>query len=124
MTPGRERVVIEGLKIDMSTEQLAARLTERIRWHQETVAEYDRVFRESQGKGRQRRSRAVLAHEMREHQEQVAVLSLIREHLVPGEVYRLTECDLRFADLAPDPYLGSFVPPRFDEESEEASVDS
>jgi hypothetical protein len=35
--PEEERVVIEGLKIERSSEQLAGRLAERIRWHAQTI---------------------------------------------------------------------------------------
>lgn len=112
--------MIEGLKIEMSTDQLSARLAERILWHQQTVDAYEEELSRSRGGSRDGR-RNVLEQEMREHQEQVVVLSLLRDHLIPNEVYRLMENDLRFADLAPDPYLGGFIRPRFAEESAEVS---
>ena len=115
--------MIEGLKIEMSSEQLAGRLAERIRWHEQTIEAYREALLQTEVRGRAHRNRSVLEHQVREHQEQTAVLSLLREHLIPGEVYRLTECDLRFADLVPDPYLGSFVRPELDEEGAEVSAD-
>lgn len=113
--------MIEGLKVEMSTEQLAARLAERILWHQQTVEAYERELACSKATAQDDRRQCALEHEMREHQEQVAVLSLLRDHLIPNEVYRLMENDLRFADLAPDPYMGGFIRPQFAEESAEGS---
>ena len=70
--------MIEGLKLTMTGEQLITRLEERIRFHETSTAREE-----------SRRAR-------------VAALTLIRDHLVAGEVYRLGEYDLRFADLLPE----------------------
>ena len=54
----------------------------------------------------------MIEHEMREHREQAGVLEMLRDHLVPGEVYELGEMDLRFADLVPDFHLEYTAPRR------------
>jgi hypothetical protein len=38
------------------------------------------------------------------HAERLALLTFLRDHLVAGEVYRLDEEDLKFAELLPDRY--------------------
>jgi hypothetical protein len=70
--------MIDGLKLTMTGEQLIAKLDERILVHQ-TSEQHDEA--------RQRR---------------VDTLTLIRDHIVLDEVYRLGEYDLRFADLLPE----------------------
>jgi hypothetical protein len=45
--------------------------------------------------------RHVIRMERDDHLEQAAFLILLRDHLVPGEVYRLAEEDLRLADIVP-----------------------
>jgi hypothetical protein len=54
----------------------------------------------------------MIEHEMREHQEAAAVLTLLREHLIPDEIYRLNEHDLRFADLVPEFHMEYSAPRR------------
>ena len=49
-------------------------------------------------------ARHSLERKHQQHTERVALLSFIRDHLVAGEVYRLREEDLRFAELLPDRY--------------------
>lgn len=70
--------MIEGLKLTMTGEQLIAKLEERIRV-QEGSAQHDDARR-----------------------RRVDTLTLIRDHIVLDEVYRLGEYDLRFADLLPE----------------------
>lgn len=70
--------MIEGLKLTMTGETLIAKLNERIRVY-ETSSEREEL----------RRAR-------------VEALTLIRDHIVLDEVYRLGEYDLRFADLLPE----------------------
>jgi hypothetical protein len=70
--------MIDGLKLTFTGEELIARLEERIRVHQAAD------------------TRAEL------RQARLQALTLIRDHVVGEEVYRLGEYDLRFADLLPD----------------------
>lgn len=59
----------------------------------------------------------MIEHEMRQHQEEAATLTMLREHLIPDEIYRLTETDLRFADLVPEFQLEYSAPRRASESS-------
>jgi hypothetical protein len=109
--------MIEGLKLDVKAEELATRLDERIAAHTAKVEAYaaqlerlgdlgpdpsdDDVMSELRGRGSPRRS---LERKHQEHRERVALLTFVRDHLVAGEVYRLDDQDLRFAELLPDRY--------------------
>jgi hypothetical protein len=95
--------MIDGLKVQMTTEALRARMTERIAWHRRAAAEFEAEWRRREGDREDPLMPGhMLEHEMREHREQAGLLELLRDHLVPGEVYQLGEMDLRFADLVPE----------------------
>jgi hypothetical protein len=126
---GKERhAVIEGLRLEMKTEELVALLNERIAWHEHKARDCDRQLAAgdaddaSPGENRSAAHRFVCADDKEEeacalpvlypprhvvrmerddHLEQAAFLILLRDHLVPGEVYRLAEEDLRLADVVP-----------------------
>ena len=93
--------MISGLRVQMTSGELSARLAERIAWHAQTASEYRRELRLPEDERNEPlMPEHVIEHELHEHQEQVAVLTLLRDHLIPGETYVLGEQDLRFADLA------------------------
>jgi hypothetical protein len=104
---GRElrQTVIEGLKIQMTAAELGRRLTERIAWHTASARELDEDLQRPESDRRDRLTpEHIVEHDMLEHEEQAEVLTLLRDHLIQGEVYCLSETDLRFADLTPDIY--------------------
>jgi hypothetical protein len=96
--------MIKGLKIELTTDELRQRLAERILCHLQAAEECEEAQRRGDGSD-ERVARYAIEHEFREHREQAGLLTLIRDHLVPGEVYRLGERDLRFVDLVPDIYV-------------------
>ncbi len=53
---------------------------------------------ELRGRGSPRRG---LEQQHQQHLERAELLTFLRNHLVSGEVYRLSEEDLRFAELLP-----------------------
>ena len=59
------------------------------------------VVAELRGGGSPRHS---LERKHHQHKERAALLTFLRDHLVAGEVYRLDQEDLRFAELLPDWY--------------------
>src|SRR5687767_5707893 len=96
----------------MSTEELAARLAERAAWHRTLASEYEEELRRDEAeRDDPLMPEHMIEHEMREHVEQGAFLELVREHLIPNEIYRLAESDLRFADLVPEFHM-EYVAPR------------
>jgi hypothetical protein len=95
--------MIDGLKVRMTSEALKVKLAERIAWHRHAAVEFERELRRPEGRREDPMiPEHMLAHEIREHREQAGLLEMLRDHLVPGEVYQLGEMDLRFADLVPE----------------------
>jgi hypothetical protein len=112
--------MIDGLKVQMSTEELATRLAERILWHHQLAEEYEEEFRKPEAqRDDPLMPEHMIEHEMRQHQEEAATLTMLREHLVPNEIYRLTESDLRFADLVPEFQMEYSAPRRRESKSSE-----
>ena len=107
--------MIEGLKLDVRTEELKTRIGARIAEHQAKVDGYarqlqrlvdigpdpedDSVLSEFRGGGS---PRSAVERKHQQHSERVALLTFLRDHLVEGEIYRLSQEDLRFAEFLPD----------------------
>jgi hypothetical protein len=105
--------MIDGLKVQMSSEELARRLEVRIQWHQQMAAEYEEELRRPEAqRDDPLMPEHMIEHEMREHQEEAATLTVVRDHLIPNETYRLSEQDLRFADLVPEFHMEYSAPRR------------
>ena len=104
----------------MSTEELATRLAVRILWHHQLADQYEEELRKPEAqRDDPLMSEHMIEHEMRQHQEEAATLTMLREHLVPDEIYRLTESDLRFADLVPEFQMEYSAPRRRESKSSE-----
>ena len=110
--------MIEGLKLDVSAEELAQRLSRLSAWHESRASGCDDRLRrlgeinaELQNldscldrlgwAGGCARLSAALERKRTHHRERASVLEFLRDHLVKGEVYRLDVQDLRFAGLLP-----------------------
>ena len=107
--------MIDGLKIQMSTEELECRLRERVLWHEQAAEEYEADWRRPENEREDPlMPEHIIEHEIREHREQAATLEMLQEHLVANEIYQLTEMDLRFADLVPDFHMEHVAPRRKD----------
>ena len=109
--------MIDGLKIEMTSDELFTRITTRIASHEQEAAEFEERLRQegdacadgAEGPSADQMDAAesatpryMLEHQRDEHRERAAFLALVRSHLVRGEIYRLGEDDLRVADLAPE----------------------
>lgn len=66
----------------------------------------------------------IIEHEMRQHQERAATLTMLREHLIRNETYRLTETDLRFADPVPEFQMEYSAPHRRSSKSSSPGADA
>jgi hypothetical protein len=112
--------MIDGLKIQMTSEELAARLTQRADWNDGEANGHERQLRRRPAERDDPRiPDHMLAHESEEHRGRAATLRLLRDHLVPGEVYLLCERDLQFADLVPEFSMDmSMAPPRLYDEAD------
>jgi hypothetical protein len=107
--------VIEGLKFDVSAEELSRRLGEAIASHESRVSGCERRLRRLEDI--QRRTdldpvglgfdggypslRAALDRRRAHHRDRALVLTFLRDHLVAGEVYRLNPDELRLAEVIP-----------------------
>jgi hypothetical protein len=92
--------MIEGIHCDVGAEEMRERLAERIAYHQSKVEFYSRSAKELADNGlaetgHSRDPARDIREKATEHQRHVGFLSFIREHLVPGETYRLGEQDMR-----------------------------
>jgi hypothetical protein len=89
----------------MTGVQLRTQIEERIRWHQGEVRRMTKRLknpeRHDSDTGRSV-PEALLDAEIGRAERQIEVLTFIRDYIVPDEMYRLGEFDLRFADLLPD----------------------
>ncbi len=111
--------MIEGLKLDVRAEELVRRLEERIAYHRskaeaygaqiEKLGEIPSIGEEEEDdvvaltRGRES-PRISLERKVKEHVDRAAILTFLRDHIVPGEVYRLSEQDLRMAEILPGRY--------------------
>jgi hypothetical protein len=98
--------MIDGLKLRMTGLELKTRLDARIRRHARDADECAERLQaigetDSDALTRQRQRRRVFAAIARA-QDEIEVLTLIRDHISADEVYQLGELDLRFADLLPE----------------------
>jgi hypothetical protein len=102
--------MITGLQITIRGEELSRSLAERIRVHEATISALD--VRISRRQGDQPfdirpddgfKTLGELVNEREHYRGRVLQLTLLRDNLVPGEVYALSRTDLRLAELiAPD----------------------
>lgn len=108
--------MIEGLLIDVRADELTQRLDQRIAHHrakasacEAQLAKFDLApdADDEDEDGAMdafcgpERSHTRLARKRAEHTTRAEMLTFIRDHLVPGEVYRLDEGDLRTAEILP-----------------------
>ena len=98
--------MINGLKLTMHGEALKARVGERIT-RLEAAIERSRADMEMDPKDQTEDHPALPEHMLEsmidECEKRIASLTLIRDHIVPGEVYLLDQRDLQFAELLPPP---------------------
>jgi hypothetical protein len=91
--------MIEGIKIEMTTEELRAHVAARAEYH-EQKAEWYLKQTASLAEGREEQWNVSndptqsLKRSATEHQEKSAFFHVIAEHLIPAEVYRLVQADL------------------------------
>jgi hypothetical protein len=110
--------MIEGLKLDVSAQELVQRLADLIAWHESRVGGCDDRLRRlceiekdiqdidghldglgwDSGYGGLVEA---LERKRTEHGERVSLLQFFRDHLVAGEVYRVDVRDLQLAGLLP-----------------------
>jgi hypothetical protein len=96
--------MIEGIKIDMTCEELRAHVKFRVDHHVKKHNFYAQQV-ETLSVGREAMANisndpvTSLKHSMETHKERAAFFNVLAEHLIEGEVYRLSESDLMRLEL-------------------------
>lgn len=105
--------MIEGFRIEVTADELARHLDERIRHHHDRAADFERRAKELEVIGHSGLDdddeglvgcwglNDQLERKTARHRDRETVLVYLRNHLVAGEVYRLSEGDLRSLELFP-----------------------
>lgn len=94
--------MIDGLKLTMTGDELRTCLAERIARHDRQVERWKRELArtpEDQTEEEPLLPDQICENEVERHEWRVDVLAFIRDHVEPGEVYRLGEADLEFGEL-------------------------
>src|SRR4051812_17533779 len=91
--------MIIGVHCDIQTEEMGQLIEKQIAYHLEKVTFYGNTAKELEANGMKRGagSRDALGDiedKVREHERQRDRLMFIRDHLVPGETYRLSDSDM------------------------------
>ncbi len=96
--------MIEGLKVTLTGEELRRRLDERIAERRAAAGHWDRERVRTAADATE--DSPLLPDHISENEAdrqrwRAEVLTFVRDHLDPSEVYRLDESDLEFAELLP-----------------------
>jgi hypothetical protein len=115
-----EGMMIQGIAIDVQGTELIQRVNARAAHHEARalaceahlgrlrkigppVAEELSKQLKSVGPGaKEPFTEELLERKIRQHRERAQALTFLGQHVVPDEIYRVTETDLRAADLLPD----------------------
>ena len=99
--------MIDGLKLAMSGDEVISRLTDRM----DRIRAIVGIKRDAiAGNGPPPRTDYVcqvpaetVEEEIRQHEHRIQVLSIVRDHILRGEIYLIGKKDLEFGELLPDP---------------------
>jgi hypothetical protein len=96
--------MIQGIQIDFTTEQLREHLADRIGYHETKASWYAQQtasLREGMtaNPGMTADPIRALEESRKDHAKRASTLTIIRDHLVPSETYRLTEGDMSRVEL-------------------------
>jgi len=98
--------MIDGLKLSMKGEELRSRVDEQIERLQAAVDRYRADLQmdpKDQTDEHPWLPEHILESMIDEREDRIAALTLIRDHVVATEEYRLSQSDLQFAELLPPP---------------------
>ena len=96
--------MIEGLKIDLSSDEIKKHLEDRAAYHQSKTEWYagqvgslksggiSETYHSNDPVGSLQRS-------MEEHRQKCAFFKVMAEHIISGEIYRLTQSDLATIEI-------------------------
>jgi hypothetical protein len=106
--------MIEGLKIELTADELVRHLDERIRHHHGRAAELETRFKQAEtlvsaseedDEDGHSMCWPGFAHDLQRraarHKDRETLLMFFRNHVIGHEIYRLSEADLRALELLP-----------------------
>jgi hypothetical protein len=97
--------MIEGLKIEITSDELRVHILARAEHHRERATFYEaqvsnlRAGGLTAERGVSNDPVGSLNHSATQHRNKTAFFAFLAEHLVPGETYRLTENDLERLEI-------------------------
>lgn len=97
--------MIDGLRLTLTGEEVRAILEDRIRLHERRVQRWKHELTrtpEDQTDEKPLLPQHMCENQVEEEEWRCDALAFIREHIEPGEVYRLGEADLDFGELLPE----------------------
>jgi hypothetical protein len=97
--------VIDGLKVTLTGEEVRTLLDERIQVHEKRLARWKHELTrtpEDQTDEAPLLPEHMCENEAEEEEWRCDVLGFIRDHIEPGEVYRMSGADLAFGELLPE----------------------
>jgi hypothetical protein len=105
--------MIEGLKIDVTSEELRTHLDERAKYHRQKADWYASQIEalQSGGLDRSRGSNDPLdslGNSMKAHRDKTSYFAFLAQHLITGETYRLSQDDLSAIEVASRYFPGLF----------------
>jgi hypothetical protein len=91
--------MIEGIRIEVKSEELTALLKERAAYHADKAAWYAEQIKNLKNGGLRPEHvsndpLSGLERSHQDHQQKAALFSFLRDHVISGETYRLSENDL------------------------------
>ena len=105
--------MIDGLRIDVTAEELVRHLDERIRYHHGRAAQCEDKAKRVEALGSEPEDEDMpltacwpgFSHELEgkaaRHRDREALLVFFRNHVIAHEIYRLSEKDLKSLELLP-----------------------
>lgn len=89
--------MIEGLRIDVSSEEMKKILKDRVSYHSEKAEMYGSQVKALEGEPTVDMTadpKKALRDRLRHHQRKWEFFNFLAEHVIPNETYRLSEIDL------------------------------
>ena len=95
--------MIDGLKVTLTGDEIRSLVEKRVAEHRELAAHWNRKAAQSLDEQTEELQlpQHLCENEAQRHEWRAEVLSFLKDHLDPSEVYRLGEFDLEFAELLP-----------------------
>ena len=96
--------MIEGIRIELDSHELRQTLERRVAHHKERATWYGEQVAALCAGGAMSQNRSMdpvssLRQRAKEHAQSAALLNFVAQHIIPGEVYRLTQAELSRFEL-------------------------